>query len=47
MMKYTHGLGATEINRYGLQYDMNDRFGMTLEREGGKYIVGLEARATF
>lgn len=47
MMKYTRGLGATEINRYGLQYDMNDRFGMTLEREGGKYIVGLEARATF
>lgn len=47
MLKYTRGLGATEINRYGMQYDMNDRFGMTLEREGGKYIVGLEARATF
>lgn len=47
MLKYTRGLGGTNINRYGVQYDVNDRLGLTLEREGGAYVVGLEARTTF
>ena len=47
MLKYTRGLGGNNINRYGVQYDMSDKFGLTLEREGGAYIVGLEARTAF
>ena len=47
MLKYTRGLGGDNINRYGVQYDMSDKFGFTLEREGGAYIVGLEARMSF
>ena len=47
MIKYTRSLGAANVNRYGVQYDVNDRLGLTLEREGGSYIVGLEARTSF
>ncbi|SFT62111.1 translocation and assembly module TamB [Selenomonas sp. GACV-9] len=48
MLKYTRSLGgSTNVNRYGIQYDFNDRLGMTLEREGNDYIVGFEARTSF
>lgn len=47
MIKYTRSLGAANVNRYGIQYDVNDRLGLTLDREGGSYIVGLEARTSF
>ena len=47
MLKYTHGLGGKNINRYGVQYDVNDKLGLTLEREDGDFVVGLEARTTF
>jgi translocation and assembly module TamB len=47
MLKYTHGFGGDNINRYGVQYDINDRWGVSLERESNKYIFGVEARITF
>lgn len=47
MLKYTHGFGGDNINRYGVQYDINDRWGISLEREANKYIFGVEARITF
>ena len=47
MLRYTHGFGSREVNRYGVQYDMDDRWGLTLEREANNYIVGIEARIPF
>ncbi|WP_041914438.1 translocation/assembly module TamB domain-containing protein [Selenomonas ruminantium] len=47
MLRYTHGFGGDNINRYGVQYDINDRWGVTVERESNKYIFGVEARVTF
>lgn len=47
MLRYTHGFGGKNINRYGVQYDINDRWGVILEREANSYIVGVEARMTF
>lgn len=47
MLKYTKGLGGDNINRYGIMYDVNDRIGLTLERESGDYIIGFEARTNF
>ena len=47
MLKYTKGLGGDNINRYGVMYDINDRIGLTMERESGGYIIGLEARTKF
>ncbi len=47
MLRYTHGFGGNKIDRYGVQYDINDRWGLTLEREANEYIVGVEARMTF
>ena len=36
-----------ENNRYGVQYDINDHWGLTLERESNDYVIGVEARMTF
>ena len=47
MLRYTHGFGGDNINRYGVQYDINDHWGLTVERESNKYIFGVEARVTF
>ena len=47
MIRYTHGFGGDNINRYGVQYDINDHWGLTLEREANKFIFGVEARMTF
>ena len=47
MLKYTHGINGEKINRYGVQYDINDNMGVTLEREGSEYIFGFEARYKF
>ncbi|SDP42840.1 translocation/assembly module TamB domain-containing protein [Selenomonas ruminantium] len=47
MLRYTHGFGGDNINRYGVQYDVNDHWGVTVEREASKYIFGVEARVTF
>jgi translocation and assembly module TamB len=47
MVKYTRSLGGQNVNRYGIQYDLNDKLGLTFDREGSGYIVGLEARMSF
>ena len=47
MLRYTQSFGGKNIHRYGAQYDLNDRVGFTLEREGNEYIAGVEARFKF
>jgi len=47
MLRYTHGFSGRGVNRYGVQYDINDRWGVTLERESNGTIFGVEARMTF
>lgn len=47
MLKYTQQIGGDDTHRVGVQYDMNDRFGLSLEKEAQKFIVGLEARIRF
>ena len=47
MMKYTRGIGGSNINRYGIQYDLNDKISLTAESEKKDYIFGVEARWKF
>ena len=47
MLKYTKGIGGDNINRYGLQYDINKFISATVEREGHAGILGFEARWKF
>lgn len=47
MIRYTHGFGGHKVHRFGVQYDFNDNLGITIEREGGHYIFGFEARYKF
>ena len=47
MLKYTQQIGGDDTHRFGVQYDMNDRFGLSMEKESQKFIVGLEARIHF
>ena len=47
MLRYTQGITGDRISRYGFQYDINDRIGVTVEREDGKFIFGFEAKFNF
>ena len=47
MLRYTQGINGDKVSRYGFQYDFNDNIGLTVERERGQYIFGLEARFKF
>ena len=47
MVRYTRGFGSHHVNRYGIQYDFNDNFGLTVEKEGKDYIFSIEARYKF
>ena len=47
MLRYTRGIGGDNINRYGIQYDINNNMGFTVEREGHDFIFGIEARWKF
>lgn len=47
MLKYTQGFGGDRVTRYGIQYDINDNLGVTVERENSEYIFSLEARYKF
>ena len=47
MLRYTHGFGSHKVHRFGLQYDLNDNLGITVEREGKDYIFSFEARYKF
>ena len=47
MLRYTQGITGDKITRFGFQYDINDKIGITVERERGNYIFGLEAKFNF
>ena len=43
MLKYTQGINGDKVTRYGVQYDINDNLGVTVEREKSEFIFSLEA----
>ena len=47
MLRLTKGINGDEITRYGIQYDINDHVGVTVEREDNEFIFGFEARYNF
>ena len=47
MLRLTQGINGDKITRYGIQYDINDNLGITIEREKNEFIFGLEARYNF
>jgi len=49
LVRYVQGLGgAADKHRYGIQYDFNDKFGISYDRdESGKHLLGVEARIRF
>ena len=47
MLRYTQGINGDHIRRYGVQYDINDNMGLTVEHEDGEFIFGFEARYSF
>ena len=47
MLRLTQGINGDKITRYGIQYDINDNLGITIEREKNEFIFGLEARYSF
>lgn len=47
MLRYTQGINGQRISRFGVQYDINNNMGLTVEHEGGEYIFGFEARYSF
>ena len=46
MLKYTQGIGD-DVRRYGLQYDMDDRYSFTLENQDSATIVGAQVKVRF
>ncbi|MBR2214158.1 MAG: translocation/assembly module TamB domain-containing protein [Selenomonadaceae bacterium] len=46
LLKFVYGVGE-DTRRYGLEYEMNDRYSLTLDRESNRFIVGIEARIKF
>ena len=47
MLKYTHGFGSSDVRRIGILYDLNDRVGLSVERDRNETIFGVEARFKF
>lgn len=47
MLRYTQGINGDKISRIGVQYDINDNMGVTVEHESGEFIFGFEARYSF
>ena len=48
LVRYVQGLGAaSDKHRYGIQYDFNERFGISYDREGSDQLIGIEARIRF
>lgn len=45
-LHYVRGIGD-HTQRYGMQYDVNDFMGLTLDRENGDYVFGIEAQYRF
>ena len=48
LVRYVQGLGgASDKRRYGIQYDFNERFGISYDREGSNQLISVEARIRF
>lgn len=48
LVRYVQGLGAaSDKYRYGIQYDFNEKFGISYDREGSDQLFSLEARIRF
>ena len=48
LLRYVQGLGAaSDKRRFGIQYDFNDRFGISYDREGSDQLISIEARIRF
>ena len=48
LLRYVKGLGgAANKHRYGIQYDFNDQFSISYDREGSEHLIGVEARIRF
>ena len=48
LLRYVQGLGAaSDTHRIGIQYDFNDRFGISYDREGSDQLISVEARFRF
>ena len=48
LLRYVQGLGAaSNTHRIGIQYDFNDRFGISYDREGSDQLISVEARFRF
>ena len=47
MVRYTHGFGSHNINRFGIRYDFNDNLGLSIDQEGKHFIFSIEARYKF
>ena len=48
LLRYVQGLGAaSNTHRIGIQYDFNDRFGISYDREGADQLISVEARFRF
>ena len=48
LLRYVQGLGAaSDTHRIGIQYDFNDRFGISYDREGSDQFISFEARFRF
>ena len=47
MLRYTQGINGDKVTRYGIQYDINDNLGVTVEREKSEFIFTLEALYKF
>ena len=48
LLRYVQGLGAaSDTHRFGIQYDFNDRFGISYDRDGADQLISFEARFRF
>ena len=47
MIRYGQDFGGSSLHRFGVQYDLNDRVSFTLDREGSKFVYGVEAKIKF
>ena len=47
MIRYNQGISGNSKSRVGVQYDFNERYGASLDKEGGDYIVGAEVNIRF
>lgn len=46
LVRYTQGIGD-DTRRYGVRYDLNDRYGLTFDQESGDSRFGVQVRVSF